>query len=138
VLDTCFESYEYKLEELEQKDLKVLKKRRDMLAGMKRNIERDLQEAARDKDDKLRERERIHTDNNSFLEKREHSHYRMRCDELRKELDELRAIYKANQMYAKENASDCAIGCDKEYDMFMKMTEESFKEAKTRYDETIE
>jgi hypothetical protein len=42
VLDTCFESYEYKLEELEQKDLKVLKKRRDMLAGMKRNIERDL------------------------------------------------------------------------------------------------
>ena len=37
---------------------------------MKRNILKDIEDLQYEKDAKLREREMIHTDNNSFLQKR--------------------------------------------------------------------
>jgi hypothetical protein len=47
---------------------------------MKRNLLKDLDETKLEKEDKLRERERIHIDNSSFLEKRGYDSIRMRCE----------------------------------------------------------
>jgi len=77
IIENCFESYAFKIEELEQKDIKQLKLRKQRLAEMKRNILKDLEDAQFDKEEKLRERERIHSDNNAFMERRYHDNLRM-------------------------------------------------------------
>lgn len=67
IIEQCFDSYAYRIEELEEKDLRALRQRKYKLADMKRNILRDLEDAQALKEESLRERERIHTDNSSFL-----------------------------------------------------------------------
>lgn len=90
VIVECFDSYAYKIEELEQKDLKMLKQRKYKLEAMKRNILNDLEDAQEDKNSKLRDRERIHTDNNSFLQKREEDNNRMRANYYKQEIDDMK------------------------------------------------
>ena len=45
IIESCFESYAFKIEELEQKDIKQLKQRKYKLTEMKRNILKDLEDA---------------------------------------------------------------------------------------------
>lgn len=44
ILETCFDSYQYKLEDVEAKDIRQLKQRKHKLTEMKRNIMKDLEE----------------------------------------------------------------------------------------------
>lgn len=93
IIESCFESYALKIEELEQKDIKQLKLRKQRLAEMKRNILKDLEDAQFDKEEKLRERERIHSDNNAFMERRYHDNLRMKADALQREIEEQKEIF---------------------------------------------
>lgn len=103
-METCFDSYLYKLTEMEEKDIRQLKQRKHKLTEMKRNLLKDLDETKLEKEDKLREREHIHIDNSSFLEKRGYDSIRMRCEQFKQEVEELSRIHQINKEYAKENA----------------------------------
>lgn len=101
IIEQCFDSYAYKIDELEEKDLRALRQRKYKLAEMKRNILKDLEDAQADREESMRERERIHTDNSSFLERRQFSTMRMRAEEYRREIEGLRDCLKIQMDQAK-------------------------------------
>lgn len=56
IIEQCFDSYAYKIDELEEKDLRALRQRKYKLAEMKRNILKDLEDAQADREESMRER----------------------------------------------------------------------------------
>lgn len=97
---------------------------------MKRNILKDLEDAQADKEESLKDRERIHTDNSSFLERRQFSSMRMRAEDYRREIEELKSCFNVEMDQAKENAADCSKGCDALYDQMVGAIESSYKRCK--------
>lgn len=67
IISACFEFYGEYLGELEQKDIRSLKKRVGELKGMTKNLNRDLQEQDREKVSLLQQRDQILVSNNNPL-----------------------------------------------------------------------
>ena len=61
----------------------------------------------------------------------------MRCEEFRKEVEELREIHSVDKEFAKENASEMSKGCDDLYKEMFKMVEQSYKKCKENVTELV-
>lgn len=105
---------------------------------MKRNILKDLEDAQADREESMRDRERIHTDNSSFLERRQFSTMRMRAEEYRREIEELRDCFNIQMDQAKENAADCSKGCDELYDKMVAAINTAYKNCKENNDHQVD